>query len=268
MLEVNEMEPLILIVAAGEGKRLRPETEAVPKSFVHIGNGKKLIDLVMEPLPESIERAVLLRRGKKFRILEDHLRRNYGFDNRHILYQDFLTSSLPRSITKDFLLILGYLVGHFPPMLSRNSRLLQQYDPIVLVPADVIVKDLDYLDLIKYHKEHKADVTMPMSHVFFRGSNTRIYTIEDGRFVRATPYIHSLDIELAENEHVYTHEGTYILSRRFFDLPWYKLLRKDYRAPDFVGAFNSLKFVPYEGDFDWIDVRDHQNLTDARRRFG
>ena len=143
MLEVDKMEPLILIIAAGEGKRLRPLTENTPKPFIDIGD-KKLIDLVMEPLPQGIERAVLLKITKKFHELEKYLRQSYGFSDGNVLYQDRITTSphLPRQLALSEL-PLAYYLAFLPTALSRNSRFIRQFDPVVLVPADIIVEGLN-----------------------------------------------------------------------------------------------------------------------------
>ncbi len=260
--EELKMEPLILIVAAGEGKRLYPITKDIPKPFLDIvkdkdGKDKKLIDLVMEPLPDGIEKAVLVKKTEKFRQFEAYLRDTYGFDNRNILYQpkwiDF--SELPLA------LYLGKV--------SRHKSFIRQFDPIILVPADVIIfSGLSYLDLLKFHNKNNADVTMPVIHGFLEGSNTRVYTIEDGRFVKASAYIYKgFGGALTENDRIYTHEGTYVLGRRFFDLPLSRLIKKDHRAPPFTGVYKSLKFVPCEGNFDWKDVVNDENLKIVKERF-
>ncbi|MBI2660240.1 NTP transferase domain-containing protein [Candidatus Woesearchaeota archaeon] len=261
------MEPLILIVAAGEGTRLYPLTLHTPKAFVDIGS-EKLIDKVVKALPKETKRAVLLRKAKKFEGLEIHLRDAYGFDNTNILYQDRLTSS-PKFPLRLSLVPLAYLLGHLPASLSRNSRYLRQFDPVVVVPVDIICRGLDYSDLLESHREQQADITMPVQRGFVEGSNTRVYTLEGERFISATPYVHPpFGNELAQNQILYTHEGAYVFGRRFFDLPIGKLLRKDHRSPPFEGAYRSLKFVPYESHFEWIDVRDAANLKAARERFG
>ena len=263
------MEPLILIIAAGEGKRLYPETIDKPKAYVGIGS-RKLIDLVMEQLPEGIKKAVLLKRGKKFTQLEQHLMFTHGFDENNILYQDRITTSphLPRKLALSEL-PLAYYLAFLPTALSRNSRFIRQFDPVVLVPADTIVEGLDYKEMIDFHTANDADLTMPVKEEFVPGSNTRVYTVNDGRFIAASDYVHPpLNMELAKNERLYTHEGTYVLGRRFFDLPLTQLLRKDHRQPPFEGAYRSLKFVPYGRNFDWIDISDMNNLERARQRYG
>lgn len=261
------MDPLILIVAAGEGTRLYPLTLHTPKAFVDIGN-EKLIDKVIKVLPKETEKAVLLRRAEKFEGLERHLRKNYRFDDEHILYQDRVTSH-PRFPLKLSLVPLAYLLGHLPPTYSRNSRHIIQFDPVVVVSADIICRGLDYLDMLKFHREQEADVTMPVQQGFVDGSNTRVYTLDGGRLVSATPYVHPpFNDNLAENQRLYTHEGAYVFGRRFFDLPFSRLLRTDHRNPPFEGAYKSLKFVPYEGHFEWIDVKDAKNLKAAIERFG
>ena len=267
-MQINNMEPLILIVAAGQGKRLLPITEDTPKAFVDIGD-RKLIDLVMEPLPAHIEKSVLLSKTKKFGQLERHLRENYGFNDNNVLYQDRITTSpyLPKKLNLSEL-PLAYYLEFFPPIVSKNSKFLRQFEPIILVPGDVIVNGLDYMGLMRFHTINGADVTMPVKDDFVEGSNTRIYTVKDGRLTEATAYIKPpLNRELPENEKRYTSVGAYVLGRKFFDLPWYKLIRKDHRVPDFAGVFKSLRFFPYEGTFEWIDVRDHTNLKKAIQRY-
>ena len=236
------MEPLIFIVAAGEGKRLYPETKDKAKPFLDIGD-KKLIDLVIEPLSEGIEKAVLLKKARKFGLLEKHLRDKYGFDDRRILYQDRLTSSpyLPRKLSLSEL-PLAYYLSFLPTALSRNSRFIRQFDTVVLVPGDVIVEGLNYLDLIKAHTESQADITMPVQQEFVRGSNARVYTIENGRFVSASAYVNPpFTRQLSENERLYWHEGTYVLGRIFFDLPSYKFFRKDYRQKEVFLVLHNLR---------------------------
>ena len=140
------MEPLILIVAAGEGTRLYPLTRDTPKAFIDIGS-EKLIDKVVKALPKETKNTVLLRKAKKFEGLEGHLRDNYGFNDANILYQDRFTSS-PKFPLRLSLVPLAYLLGHLPTSLSRNSSYLKQFDPIVVVPADMICTGLDYLDMM------------------------------------------------------------------------------------------------------------------------
>ena len=261
------MEPLILIVAAGEGKRLYPLTRDTPKAFLDVGC-EKLIDKVVKALPTEAKRTVLLRKAKKFDGLESHLRGNYSFDDKNILYQDRVTSS-PNFPLRLSLVPLIYFLGHLPSFLSKNSRYIRQFDPVVVVPGDTIVSELDYLDLLKFHRDQGADITMPVQQGFLEGSNTRVYTVEYGRFVSATAYVYQPFVrELSHNERLYTHEGTYVFGRRFFDLPFSKLLRRDHRNPPFEGTYRSLKFVPYEGNFEWIDVRNAVNLKAAQERFG
>ncbi|MBI2657732.1 NDP-sugar synthase [Candidatus Woesearchaeota archaeon] len=263
------MEPLILIAAAGEGKRLYPLTKDTPKPFVDIGD-EKLIDKVAKALPKGIKKAVLIKRTRKFKGLERHLVDKLGFQSEDILYQDRITASpyLPGSLNLSEL-PLAYYLGFFPPAVSRNSAIIRQFDPIIFVPGDIIVEGLDYFDMLRFHHAHASDVTMPMQEGFVRGSNTRIYKIENGMVVSASQYVNPpLSKQLEENERVYTHEGTYVLGRQFFDLPLSRWFRKDHITPPFDGAYQSLKFVPYEGIFEWIDIRNIANLAAARARFG
>ncbi len=48
-----------VILAAGNGKRLRPLTEDRPKQLVHV-HKKPLIDYIVEALPSSIDELIIV----------------------------------------------------------------------------------------------------------------------------------------------------------------------------------------------------------------
>ena len=268
------MEPLIVILAAGEGKRLYPITQRIPKGMVDIGTKSKLIDLKVESLPPEIRKVILLRKSEKFQPLEDRLRGVHGFDDSNIIYQDALINLgyMPQSFTLSTE-ELAYCISNF----FKSSEHQRKFDPIIFVPVDTIVEGMDYLDLLEQHRRENADGTMLMKEGFMRGSNTRAYTIENERFVAAGPYLHheweakgcpeNIDIRLEPRQRTLTHEGTYVIGSRFSEVSL-DIFRKSLLESDFTGLFRALKVVPYVKIDYWIDVRDHRNLELAIQKFG
>ena len=170
---------------------------------------------------------------------------------------------------------LTYFLGHFT-WISRNSRYLKKFDPIIFVPVDTIVEGIDYLALLEYHRQQGADVTMLMKEGFKRGSNTRAYTLDGVRIVNAGQYLHpeweargcpaDMGVNLEPGQRTLTHDGTYVMGRRFFEMPLWNVFWQTIK-PDYAKLFKDIKFVAYVTNGDWTDIRDPQNLEKVRSEF-
>ncbi len=270
------MEPLIVILSAGEGSRLHPITDDIPKAMIDIG-GKPLIDYKIESLPSGIRRTILLRdpkQAEKFRQLEERLREKHVFDDKNIIYEDMLISLgyMPQNSTLSTEELAYYLSTFL-----RSSDSFKEFEPIIFVPVDTIGEGRDYSALLEHHTKTKADITMLMRKGFNRGSNTRIWTIEQERFIAASSYLHpeweakgcppDMQVALNHGQEVLTHEGTYIVGINFSRVSL-DFFRECYISSDFTELFRTLKVVPYITDAEWIDIRDITNLEMAIERFG
>jgi len=100
-----------VIIAAGEGTRMRPLTLTMPKPLVRIA-GKALLDYIFEALPKEVTEAVIV-----VRYLAEQIREYCGdnFHGRHIIYAEgsalgsaysFLAAK-PHIIEDRFLFIYG-----------------------------------------------------------------------------------------------------------------------------------------------------------------
>lgn len=74
----------IVILAAGEGKRMRPLTLDTPKPLLKI-SGKTLLDHLFEALPDEIHEAIIVAR-----YLADKIKKHCGeeFHGRHVVYAE------------------------------------------------------------------------------------------------------------------------------------------------------------------------------------
>ena len=66
-----------IILAAGEGKRLRPLTKNVPKCMVQF-KGKQIIDYVLEAFRDAGINDIYLVKGYKAEVLKKNRQRNFS----------------------------------------------------------------------------------------------------------------------------------------------------------------------------------------------
>jgi bifunctional UDP-N-acetylglucosamine pyrophosphorylase/glucosamine-1-phosphate N-acetyltransferase len=65
-----------VILAAGEGKRMRPLTLELPKPLIKVA-GKPILEHIIDALPEEIDEVIVIV-GYKGKMIEDHLGDSYG----------------------------------------------------------------------------------------------------------------------------------------------------------------------------------------------
>ena len=75
-----------IILAAGEGKRLRPLTLEVPKPLVRI-SGKPILERIWDSLPEAISEVILVV-GYKNRLIRDYFGNEFRNKKIHYVYQE------------------------------------------------------------------------------------------------------------------------------------------------------------------------------------
>ncbi len=120
-----------IIFAAGKGKRLRPHTETNPKPLLEVTSTKKIIDFVLEALPEEINRVI---------VVVDHLKE---------LLQSYLHE---KNLKKELIFVTqGDIKGTFGALLSAKPYI--KSERFLILSGDDIV-DQDSLQRII--KENRA----------------------------------------------------------------------------------------------------------------
>ncbi|MDE1970317.1 MAG: nucleotidyltransferase family protein [Patescibacteria group bacterium] len=107
-----------VILAGGEGRRLRPLTNDIPKPMVHIA-GKPILEYTIRALPKEVSEVVLVVGYKR-----DVIKTHFGtmFDGRHIVY---IEQDAPKGT--------GHALNLVHPVLRGNEFFLlyadDLYDP-------------------------------------------------------------------------------------------------------------------------------------------
>src|SRR5262245_16288561 len=127
-----------VIMAGGEGKRLRPLTESTPKPLLRVG-GKPLLEIMIERLRDAGFRRIVLTLHYKSQMIADY----FGDGSRLGVRIQPHYEDAPRGTAgslRDLLWSFGGL-------------------PFVLVNADIVTK-CDFRAILEFHAAHRAVMTV------------------------------------------------------------------------------------------------------------
>jgi len=219
----------VVIMAGGEGRRLRPLTQNCPKPMLRVG-GKPLLEIILERCIDAGFHHFYLSVNYLKNQIQDH----FGDGARWDVRIDYLEETQP----------LG--TGGALSLLPKKPA-----KPILMLNGDVLTK-VDYDRLLQFHDEHQAAATLCV----------REYTIQ-------IPYgvVHVDDLKVSSLEEKpllsrYVNAGIYILNpvlldlvphNSFFDMP--TLIEKALQGQHSVNAFPIHEY--------WLDVGHPETLNRA-----
>jgi glucose-1-phosphate adenylyltransferase len=209
---------LTLILAGGKGTCLDPLTRDRAKPAVPFGGQYRIIDFTLSNCINSNLRQVLLMTQYKARSLDRHIAAGWSFLSRQ----------------------LGEYIDVLPPQqridqhwykgtadaLYQNIYSIEKAEPryLLVLAGDHIYK-MDYSDLILYHREHKADLTIGCIPVPRRdGSNLGIVQLDNDHRVLSFLEKPQDPPPLPESaDHCLASMGIYVFTARLM----YELLCRD-----------------------------------------
>lgn len=140
------MEYQVVILAGGQGVRLRPYTLERPKPLLDV-HGKTILDLTLKPLVDFGIKKFVIAASYKVEMIEQFLREKYPE-----LDVSFIDE--PKPAGKSGTIRLGIEQGKLDP--NRMS---------IITHADDIIK-VDMGKLIEHHKNSGAEATLVLSKEF------------------------------------------------------------------------------------------------------
>lgn len=131
------LDNVVLIMAGGEGKRLRPLTETIPKPMLSVG-GRPILETIIDRFSQQGLRNLLLSVNYRADIIRKH------FDDGH-----------------EYGVHIRYIQEERPLGTAGSLRLLPERpsQPFIVVNGDVLTT-LNYRDLLAFHQETGSLITI------------------------------------------------------------------------------------------------------------
>jgi dTDP-glucose pyrophosphorylase len=137
LLDAERVPNHAVLMAGGDGKRLRPLTDSIPKPLLRVG-GKPILEVLVERLRAAGVRSFHMTVRHKSEMIEEH----FGDGSRHDVNIRYIREEEPLG-TAGALTRLGE-----PPR-----------DPFFLVNGDILTK-CDFRGMLAFHERAGADVTV------------------------------------------------------------------------------------------------------------
>jgi len=223
-----------LILAGGKGRRLRPYTTTIPKPLMPIGD-KAILEIVIQQLKYSGFDEIIMSIGH----LGGLIMAFFGDGNNHDVNIEYIKEDKPLGTAGPLSLIKGMVD-----------------EPFLMMNGDVLT-NLDYSDLMEYHKKKGSIATVAL--------NKRIVNIDFGVIDidnnnQIVGYKEKPTIDYLVSMGVYIFEERvldYIEDDKYFDLP--DLINKLINNGENVNG--------YIFDGYWLDIGRHDDYERANKEF-
>lgn len=220
-----------LIIAGGEGQRLRPHTHDRPKNMVPV-LGRPIVDWQLEWLRDGGVTDAVLLCGYKAEVLKEHL----GDGSSHGVNVQYSIEEEP--------LGRGGALKHGFPLVAAGD------EPVVACNGDILTHQ-PLADVVAYHREKGAAATVMLTPL--RSPFGVVDVDDDGRIqsFREKP-------ELP----YWINAGIYVLSREFFALLPDK---GDHETTTFPQLASEGRLFGYKSREYWRPVDSIKDLSEAEK---
>ncbi len=182
MQEVNMISHkkiLTMILAGGQGERLYPLTKDRAKPAVPFGGIYRIIDFALSNcLNSGLRKIVILTQYKSYS-LDRHLRLGWNIFNNEL--DEYIEQIPPQQRISD-----QWYLGTADAVYQNIYTLEKEHPEMVLVLAGDHVYKMDYRKMFIFHKEKKADITIPCLEVSLEeGKRFGIIEIDEENRIKA-----------------------------------------------------------------------------------
>lgn len=214
-----KLDNVVFVLAGGRGVRLEPFTKILPKPLIPIGE-KPIIEIVMDNCRKHGLYNFIISINYKSSIIK-----YYFAENQHDSVVNFVEEDKPLGTAGSLFLIKNHIK-----------------DAFVVTNCDVLI-DIDYSDILRFHKENKYHITIVGVIKEFKIP----YGVIEMNQGKLTRILEKPGYDMVVNAGIYIMERDVldlIPDNAYMDMPDLIMLSKD-KGYD-VGVY------PYSGE--WIDV--------------
>lgn len=223
-----------VILAAGEGSRLRPLTLETPKPLIEVG-GKPIIERILEALPESVDEVVLVVDYLKEKLMD-------------YLGQEFLGKRVTYVSQGDMKGTYGAL---YSAMETLNSD-----EMFLVLNADDINSKEDLEKLVAYNERVMGIQKMIMPNYY-------AVNVEGGYLQGFRP---QTEDEKKSGTEIVT--GVYLLDKNIFNHSGVAVFGGEYGLPQTMLAQKDEYPVRVVSTSSWVPINSFSDLDKAREIFG
>ncbi len=227
--ESDDLELSAVVMAGGEGKRLRPLTEHTPKPMLPVGK-KPVVERIIGQLRDAGIRRVHLATRYKAGAFTEHFRDGAGFG----VAINYVTEEEPLGTAG----VLGTM---------RGSK-----EALLVVNGDILTR-LNYRAFVRFHRENGADMTVGL----------RRYDINIPYGVIETDGIAIRGVQEKPTQKLFVNAGIYLLEpAAIAHVPE----GKHYDMTDLIGELiaRGRRVVGFPISEYWLDIGRHADYEQAQ----
>jgi NDP-sugar pyrophosphorylase family protein len=222
-----------VILAGGKGTRLLPFTKVFPKPLVPLGD-KPILDTILRQLKHFGFTRVTLAVGHKAEMIQTYVRNGeqYGIEIDYTFEEEPLGTVGPLAQIKDV----------------EQSFLVMNGD---------LITNLDYSDLLAFHKQQRAVATIG---TYQKNYKIDLGIIQNGDGYSIIDYIEKPTSTFKVSMGIYVFENkvlNYIEPGKYLDFP--ELVKRL--------IMNRQKVISYPFDGYWLDIGNHSDYEKALEEY-
>lgn len=236
---MEKVPNLAIILAGGEGTRLRPLTEDTPKPLIPVRN-KPVLAYILEELEREGISDVFI---------------SIGYKGEKII--NFINSLGNHPNTKINYIVEEKALGTGGALRFALSRMRKDYDDVFVINGDDLFT-LDLASMYALHKREGAFATLAVKRV----QDISGYGVLEIKGNKITKFMEKPDTSLMQDKSGTINIGKYIFSREALDsLP--NLEKFPLERGFLEGAVLDKKIIAFESKGKWMPIDTHERYKNA-----